>query len=421
MRRLLLLLLAGSAWPLWAAPALESRLAPSRPWLGQQVHYEIRFYRDSHLQQGDFAPLEIADALLVHLGESEPVPVRRDGREQELVRDRWLLFPLRAGTLVVPPPAVSGQDLFVKGSPARLEVRAPPPEAGRPWVVAGSLVLEEHWSGDPEALVAGKWVTRTLRIRATDQTAALLPAPEPGEAPGLELQPLPERRRQWLEKGRLVAEAVFPFRYLARAPASGTLPAVRIGWWDPAAERWRVEVLEGRPYRVAPAAAADEGGEPADAPPRPDPEKAAEGGVAPAWPESARAWASALILLLFLAVPIALVLHRFRRRPGGRLDAEVRLLLACLRRDAAGAARLLLARRVAAGWPRDEAALAAWRRLEGHRFGGRGEDAAEVLGLRGWWWLRRLLAGAPRRGREPGKAALPPLWPGGGPASGSGG
>ena len=377
--------------PAAAAPELEVELTPRRPWLGQEVRYRVVLYRDSHLQQGDFLPPEVAGALLLSVGESEPEPVVRGGRDMERVTAEWRLFPLESGTLLLPAPVYTGRDLFVQGTPQRLEVR-PPPTTERPagrWLVARTLEAEQVWMGDPQALTVGEGVVRRLRVRAQGVPGALIPEPEFRTPDGLEIQRLPGRTAWRLEGGVLRGERELAVRYVARGAATGRIPDLVLGWWDARADRWHELRLPGRPYRIEP----QERSRNVDRPPsRSLAEREAKTGAGP--PHR--------LVGAVLVVALAVLAAFFGRRRG--VSADARLLAACLARRPRAAARLLLAHRPAGGWPPSQS-LAAWERLERALYAGRG---APPCGLGAWWRLRPLLVKArPRPRPEP----LPTLWP----------
>lgn len=391
-----------------AAPWLETTLEPETPWLGQQVRYIQRLYRDSHLQQGDFLPPEVDGALRMDAGEREPRVVLRRGRRMELVEHHWLLFPLRSGEIRLPPPMFSGRDFYLQGEPGRLRVRPPPAEAGDfPWLVSPEVTMTEQWDGALERLQPGDFRVREIRLRARDQLGAQLPALSPAPAAGFEIQPLPGRVSERFEQGTLWGERVQRFRYLATSEARGRLPPVQVKWWNPNRQKVRSRELPAKPYRILPAAVPAPASPPA---PATNPAPAARTVTSDEPSKRTGPWIVVLFLLGISIVGLAGWVVRRRLSPW---RSRLALWWACQRGDPCRAARILLQWWRTVGWPEmPPQAHRAWTMLDAACFGR--QPAGSWDGRRAWPLLRFLLARP--RSRASGKVktdALPPLWPGG--------
>ena len=394
--------------PVSAAPFIETVIEPETPWVQQQVRYTLRLYRDSHLQQGDFLPPELPEVLLRHAGSSEPRPVIRDGREMELVEERWLLFLQRSGPLTLPAPVFSGRDFYLRGKPRRLQVRPRPADSGDfPWLVTGELLLTETWDGSLESLRAGDRRLRRVRVRAREVTGAQLPPLPLPELAHFDIYRLPPRiTDRFDEAGRLWGERIETFLYVAREAGKGRIPAVALRWWDPQRKSVQMKRLAASDYRVMAGAA---GASAATAPGTVDrrPAAAAERGldiVRSAW---------------LLVLPAALLLWWLARflpvKRAWKISwGHLRLLLACLLnrpRPALAALRFLTDGKS----PFHPAILArnpelreALRRLDNAVYGPPGRHRWN--GRTDWKLLRKVPGYFADKRMRREETLLPPLW-----------
>jgi hypothetical protein len=283
----------------------------------------------------------------------------------------------------------------LRGPQRVIEVLAPPPEAGEPWVPARRVTLEETWSRDPAALAAGSPVTRTLILRAEGLPADRLPSLEMAAQPALLAHhDLPELATEYLGTGiggRRVQRVVL----MPLAEGEIELPAVNVRWWDVEAGAPRTAALAGRTLRVgAPVAA--------DAPPRAPPDLSSRAMM--------RGFA-AVILLLSLA---ALWWHLRTQAPR---EIRRQLRTACRRNDARGARAALvewwtlahpgapapLVQRFGEGW--DARARAQLGALDAALYARR-EWAVKAF----WRGVRPGLRKRPARRAAAASPALPPLF-----------
>jgi hypothetical protein len=249
---------------------MEVTLAPERPYERAQAMLRVRLYHAVDLARGVIDEPRFSGATLVHLGQDQRGETTRHGRRYGIIERRYALFPRSAGALEIPAirfegvaddgvaPSTEVGRLFGRGrrvrvssAPRTITVRAPPPGASAPWLPAREVSLSESWSRDPETLVAGEAVTRTLVLSVTGLRGEQLPA--------LGLPPLvgavayadrPQRSTLASSSG---VQGRYEQRVALVAEREGTLvlPPVRVAWWDTAAGAPRETVLPGRALGVA--------------------------------------------------------------------------------------------------------------------------------------------------------------------------
>ncbi|MEA3273823.1 MAG: hypothetical protein U9Q81_00675, partial [Pseudomonadota bacterium] len=231
-----------------------------QPFVQQEVRYEVRVYRRSHLLEGDLLPPEISDMVIEAAGQEDPRRVGVGDREYELIRYEYLLFPQRSGPVRLPGAVYSGRQVYARGKDRDLVVRARPAEAGgRFWLPARSLRVSERWSPAEPDWQVGRPVKRGISLEAEGLTAAQLPTILPPEGPDLRIHPAGDRLGNQLSGSVMTGMRETTLVYLPRRAGVLDIPAVHIHWWDTERNRNQVAALPGRRIRVAAGTGSAEG------------------------------------------------------------------------------------------------------------------------------------------------------------------
>lgn len=380
------LLLAGPA-AARAAPdfRIEVEVAPSAVYVGGEAILRQRLLRAPGVPYGVVRPPVLGDAAEVWpLERLRWYEAEREGVTWQVHERSFLILPRRVGSIEVQGSEIEGPlrhaqvsgekgrgaaSGSLRGPSVRLEVRAPPAEAGDPWLPARSVTLEESWSQDLATLSVGAPVTRTVTIRVSGLPAKSLPLLPKLDHPALRVHhdspELATEHRADGTIGRMLQRVVL----VALDEAEVVLPEFSVRWWDVTADVPRVATLAARTLRLqAPAA-------PAPAVPAPVP------GDPPHSFERMGAAAFALLLAAWLW---------WHARTHAWRDARRKLRQACLRNDARAARDALaewwsatrpgrpapLGQRIGEAWDADaraelwalDAALYARRAWDGKRF-----------------------------------------------------
>lgn len=212
------------------------------------------------------------DGLVVEpLGDATRRSDRRDGRDYEVLEQRYAVFAqfsgrleLEPGTLNLSVPAdpsraggmyAPARRLARRAAPIALDVR-PRPAAGTGWwLPATGVTLDAAWSGSTRARV-GEPLTRTISLRAEGVRADQLPEIPSVPVAGASVHAdTPESAAAATAEG-LVAERRTVQAIIPQAPGPLVLPAVEVTWFDTRTERERVARLEPVTLEVAPSARA---------------------------------------------------------------------------------------------------------------------------------------------------------------------
>lgn len=468
------------------APVLiETELEDPDPYVQGLARYVVRVLSRVPLQQAGLGEPQGEGLLVERLGEDRSYSAQRNGQQYNVVERRFALFPQRSGDIEISAPLLTAQipddngrrrggrdpfgdfqsffgrspfagidNLFqatrplqLRGQAQTLRARAQPGSAASPWLPAESLSLNESWSPEPDQPRVGEPLTRTIAITAQGLTAAQLPDLVPSVPAGFKLYPDQPQSETRSEGDTLVAQKTIKLAYVASQAGDIELPAVRLAWWDTAADMQREATLPARTIHVLPAV-----GTTAQAPWTPPAEPTVAAGQ-PAQPEISSApadddragspdimpygywpWLAALFLLAWLVTlsawwrtrrqlpaaspePTAGSRQQVVPRPDTARDA---LRRACNERDPR-AARSALLQWAQAVWPTDPprrldqlaqrldpAASAVLRELDRQLYGG---DGALWDGAAAWSVLGKVLIEESRPGPAASPDPLPGLYP----------
>jgi hypothetical protein len=308
-------------------------------------------------------PPELADALVMPIGETRSSSVDRNGQRYGVIEQRFAIFPERAGTLTVPPISLTSSvrlqvDGRVRRTGARvssqalsIEVLPIPPEypPDAPWLPATSLTVVDTWSPEQARYAVGEPLQRTVDIRVEGNLAAAI-APLDDALPDTSFRQYPEPAVLADDRGgpSVVGRRTTEYAIIPTAPGSVALPELSVVWWDVDGRRVRVArtlprelLIEGTANPGSAPGTAAHGSAPGFPEQRPvDPSSTAREAAAPfPMPSPAQLIAAAAVVL---ALAAAVGLWRLRRQqPALAARLQVALRLAGLSGAARGPARRL--------------------------------------------------------------------------------
>jgi BatD DUF11 like domain len=263
---------------------METSVLSSSPYVGQQTVYTVRLFYLPGVD-GSLSDPVANGARLVKLDRDHDYTVDRNGYTYKVIEYEWALIPQKSGSITVQGPAFQGQNLAVGnpgaffnnpnallnnpnalmngqipgfGKPAnatapatRLDVRAMPANAGKPWLPAREVDLKLSGLPANGQVSAGVPLTVTLSISASGQPADALPEPELPSIPGARVYPDQTRDAtddsgQWLRGTRTRNFAIVPQRN-----GKLSLPAITLDWWDVVHDRAMQASVPARTLQVS--------------------------------------------------------------------------------------------------------------------------------------------------------------------------
>lgn len=341
---------------------IESSIEKTTAYVQEQILVSFKFYYDAPVSRLEPKLFSVDNVQIKELPRAEytanvgnrtyqvsefrvAITVDKDG-EITLPSTLWnaviedpgaSMMGLRGGRGTVQRLKTDEFHLKIKPKPANYP-------AGKPWLPAKSLSIDEQWSRAKDQLIQGDPVTRTLTINATGLAAEQLPpVGESLSINGIKIYPdKPQLDTQTTAEG-VVATRIDSLSLVPSQSGTLEIPAIEITWWDTQADQLRTASLPAQPLLIAPAAAPT-----AAMPSIPDalPTDSAAGQAAtqpaPQWPF----WI--IGLLIASNIVFCLLWLQARRRPTAAKSAQERplkakdlwpILLSALRNNNAKASR----------------------------------------------------------------------------------
>lgn len=219
-------------------------------WVGQQVAFHVDLLSPTFFSGTPaFDVPNVPGAVLMKVDERPTLSTEQiDGVTYSIQRHAFVLFPQRAGTLVVPafqtrfavapaygkPPVA--QSLML--DPLRVEVRMPPGAENLSMLISTTdLMVDDQWSpalSDARTtnLKVGDALTRTLKRRVAGVPGMVLPPVAFESYDGLGVYPKPPVVEDATQRGDFTGQRIDTVTYICETVGTYRLPALSIPWFD---------------------------------------------------------------------------------------------------------------------------------------------------------------------------------------------
>jgi hypothetical protein len=237
-------------------------------WAGQQVTLNLDLkttgfsFSDSHfnLPEVPGAFLMQTDTTTIKMTEN------MDGHTWQIIRYPLALYPQKAGPLEIPPIAVRFSTSVGFGStkkafefqtkPLALAINSPPGvKDGDLVITTPSFRLEYQWQPESGTAQTGDAFTLTVKRRAGDISAMLLPPLPVFRAEGLEAYPQAPEVNDKTNRGDLTGERTDTIIWVLEKPGTYDIPGIRFQWWDPDSRELKQQIIPGLNLDVLPSPA----------------------------------------------------------------------------------------------------------------------------------------------------------------------
>ncbi|EXJ15355.1 BatD family protein [Imhoffiella purpurea] len=277
---------AGGDRPLF----LKAEASERTPYVQQGFGYRVKVYYRQPPQRAVLSDPTADGAGIQRVGDDRSYDEYVDGVLYRVIERRYLVTPLKSGTLTINSPRLEAMvpdtsgggrrdpfadlddafggtlfqgfpDIAGFGQPMRrvveraenleIQVRPQPDEAGSTWLPATSVQIADEWTPTPPVFKVGEPVTRTLTLTVEGATSAQLPNLDMGALDGAQVYP--DRPKAEDLAGTSAPTAVKSFKVAIVPSRAGelTLPEIRLPWWDTKADLPRVVVVPARTFEVA--------------------------------------------------------------------------------------------------------------------------------------------------------------------------
>jgi hypothetical protein len=287
-------------------------------WAGQQVTLNLDLkttgfsFSDSH-----FNLPEVPGAFLMQTDTTTMKMTENiDGQTWLIIRYPLALYPQKAGQLEIPSIAVRFSTTAGFGSPSipfefqtkplALTIKSPPGvKEGDLLITTRSFKLDYQWQPESGTAQTGDAFTLTVKRRANDISAMLLPPLPVFRAEGLAAYPQAPEVNDKTNRGDLTGERTDTIIWVVEKPGAYDIPGIRFQWWDPDSHELKQQIIPGLKLDILPS--------PAD-------KVAADASDVTGQSDNYYLW---LLVAVFMAITAAFLYLRFRRKaPGQAVDTE---------------------------------------------------------------------------------------------------
>jgi hypothetical protein len=234
-------------------------------WVGGQVRLLIDVLaRDGWAQIRKFHPFEVPGASVLQV-ESQGTRLTDtvSGATWTGQHYEWLVFPQRAGAIVIPPIVVDVEtkDLATQQATPVLDQKTPavafqavlPPGADQERGLISTTQLEAGQTLQPATaeFKVGDALKRSITLRAAAISGMAFEPVQYAPVPGVGIYPSEPVVQDAVDRGSLTeGRRTESITYVFEREGSYVLPDVTVTWWDLGEKRLRREVLPGPHVRV---------------------------------------------------------------------------------------------------------------------------------------------------------------------------
>lgn len=236
---------------------------PEKIWTGQRVNMEITLYTTTSFSGTTRFNLPKVSGMLIMENEDRPLLGTEtiSGVSYISKRHEINLFPLRSGTLTIPPFEVEfgfrGEDGKVVRRSFRTEelkfsvLKIPGADPGKPVITTTDLQIKDQWHPEPGKAKVGDAFTRTVILTAENIPGMAFPPFEWNKIDGLGLYRKQPQVNDRMERGAFIGQRIETVTYVCEQEGDFSIPGMALSWWNPKSETLREVPLKEVNIKVA--------------------------------------------------------------------------------------------------------------------------------------------------------------------------
>ncbi len=254
----------------------EIIVTPENPYVQQETNMLLRIYSVQPLRMNradvnvDKFNIPAKDALIKRFDTGKSFTRKVNGKIYNVYEYRYKLFPQHSGSFTIPALKTkllrsysryrryygSGRRYYRRirsiSTKSKTVVVKPRPKAFKApqWLPAVKVSLSDIWNGNPQQVVMGGSITRTITIEALGLMSAQLPEVNSVLPPGIKAYKEKAVTSDRRDVNHIRSTRKIRILFLPTRPGSFTIPEIKLHWWNVKTGKAEVSILPARILQV---------------------------------------------------------------------------------------------------------------------------------------------------------------------------
>lgn len=252
---------------------LLAELIPTKSssYVGVPIVLRLKIYVGITVNNLSMEQFNLPNAKLQLQGKPSQYQDTHNGRNYQVVEQKYLLTPSEVGTVKVPALQIHGeipknagrsngffalmdqQPFVLTTQPIDLTIK-PIPTAMNPsnWLPASQLKINETWSPETRQITVGQNLTRSIVLETSGVPASSLPELKFANPNNVNAYPEKTTSSETINSNQLQASKTFTINYVATQAGKVEFPATSVKWWDIEKNQMQQAILPATSFEVLP-------------------------------------------------------------------------------------------------------------------------------------------------------------------------
>lgn len=252
---------------------LLAELIPTKSssYVGVPIVLRLKIYVGITVNNLSMEQFSLPNAKLQLQGKPTQYQDTHNGRNYQVVEQKYLLIPTEVGTINVPALQIRGeipknaerpngffamidqQPFVLTTQPIDLTIKQIP-EAMNPsnWLPASQLKLSQTWSPETRQISIGQNLTRSITLETNGVPASSLPELKFNTPNNVNAYPEKAATSEAINNNQLHAGKTFTINYIATKAGKIEFPATSVKWWDIDKNQMQQATLPATTFEVLP-------------------------------------------------------------------------------------------------------------------------------------------------------------------------
>lgn len=252
---------------------LLAELIPTKStsYVGVPIVLRLKIYVGITVNNLSMEQFNLPNAKLQLQGKPSQYQDTHNGRNYQVVEQKYLLTPTEVGTVKVPALQIHGeipknagrpngffalmdqQPFVLTTQPIDLTIK-PIPASMNPsnWLPASQLKINETWSPETRQITVGQNLTRSIVLETSGVPASSLPELKFANPANVNAYPEKTASSETINSNQLHASKTFTINYIATQAGKVEFPATSVKWWDIEKNQMQQATLPATSFDVLP-------------------------------------------------------------------------------------------------------------------------------------------------------------------------